>query len=113
MIDQKQAQHFIARMLHAQQALTRVKLEPWADEVLMLMPREASSFATYTHYTEALAKAFATWESTVEVQMAHDAADLRDAKKAVTALASDARRLWNAYKDRHGLVAIPSTTEGQ
>lgn len=110
MIDTKQAEHFIARMLHAQQALTRVKLEPWADDVLMLVPREPSSFAAYTHYTEALARAFDNWERTVEVQMGHDARDLRDAKKAVNALASDARRLWDAYKQQHGLVAI---TEGR
>ena len=97
---------FAAKVLHAQQALSRVKLDQWASEVLMLVPRGPDSFPSFVHYVEGLSKAYETWSSLYEVHAALDVSALIEARYAVTELARASRAYWESYKDLNGLVRL-------
>jgi hypothetical protein len=109
-MNQAIAAHMLKRFAEAQEALTSVRLKPWADELMLFVPRNRpEDFAHLVHFLEGLSAAFGHFHAFTASQGLHEEQDVADAIQALNRLAYDARLIWNEYKSR---AAIAGRTDG-
>lgn len=95
------AQRLLARMVRAQQSLEAVRLKPWADELMVLIPRHnPTDFAHLVHFLEALVIAFSHLRAYTTAQGTHEEGDVHDVVVQLETLAREARAYWEEYKQR-------------
>lgn len=104
-IDHQLAEAFVERFADAQEALATVRLKPWADSVMVLVPQNRpEDFAHFVHFLEAMAVAASHFATFARAQGTHEEEDVAEAVAKVHSIAHAARSIWNDYKARAGLV---------
>lgn len=99
------ARYFVKQVERARDALSACKLGKYADEVCIMLPKNASDFEKFVHWTEAVRETFRRWSSLSEVRQNHESGVLDGANEALRVLATDARSLLSQHQVRLNVPA--------